>query len=240
MQIKVKLTRQENAGYFGVPVGAVVEMDMEDYLLGVVPAEVGNAPLECCKAQAVAARTYALPYARKGDAISDASSVAQAYRAPRGVDSAYATAHRGVTDTVGEVLYHDGKLITTCSYSASNGGRTTSSEERWGGYRAYLIAQEDPWDLAVTGGVKTGHGVGMSQAGASYAADALGMGYREILGFYYPGTEIWAAHGDAPSQPKGGSGMSNGKTNTGLVEWVKKWLGEAYWYGCCCYQCTSA
>lgn len=87
-------------------------------------------------------------------------------------------------------MYHDGKLLATCSYSASNGGRTTSSEERWGGYRPYLIAQNDPWDYAATGGKKTGHGVGMSQAGASYAAGALGKDYREILAFYYPGTAL--------------------------------------------------
>ena len=34
-----------------------------------------------------------------------------------------------------------------------------------------------------------GHGVGLSQAGAVFMAKA-GAGYREILGYYYPGTEI--------------------------------------------------
>lgn len=34
-----------------------------------------------------------------------------------------------------------------------------------------------------------GHGVGMSQAGAAYLA-SQGMGYREILAYYYPGTEL--------------------------------------------------
>ena len=29
------------------------------------------------------------------------------------------------------------------------------------------------------------------------------------------------------------------KTNLGLIEWAKVWLGQAYWYGCCCYPCTQ-
>jgi stage II sporulation protein D len=34
-----------------------------------------------------------------------------------------------------------------------------------------------------------GHGVGMSQNGAKTMAN-MGMGYEEILNFFYPGTEI--------------------------------------------------
>ena len=29
------------------------------------------------------------------------------------------------------------------------------------------------------------------------------------------------------------------KTNWGLVDWAKKWLGMPYWYGCVCYKCTQ-
>lgn len=29
------------------------------------------------------------------------------------------------------------------------------------------------------------------------------------------------------------------KTNTGLVEWAYKWLGQAYWYGTCVYDCSK-
>ena len=195
MDIQIRLTRQENAAHFGKPQGTVIKMDIEDYLKGVVAAEVGNAPLECCKAQAVVARTFALGYVEKDTPISDDSSVAQAYRAPRAQNAAYVNAHRGVLETVGEVLYHSSMLLATCSYSASNGGHTISSQERWGGYRPYLIAQDDPWDYAATKGKKTGHGVGMSQAGAAYAAGTLGLGYRDILAFYYPGTEIRTDYG---------------------------------------------
>ena len=30
------------------------------------------------------------------------------------------------------------------------------------------------------------------------------------------------------------------KTNLGLVEWAKAWLGQVYWYGTCCYACTES
>lgn len=189
--IQVKLTRVQNAAHYNVPVGAVVAVPFETYLLGVVPAEIGNAPLEACKAQAIAARTYALPYSRNATAISDASATAQAYRVERASDPAYSNAHRGVSDTAGLVLYCNGRPLKSCPFSKSNGGKEISNAERWGSAPLpYLPAQDDPWDLAATGGKKKGHGVGMSQEGAIYAADTLGKTCEEILAFYYPGCEI--------------------------------------------------
>ena len=189
--IQIKLTRAQNAAHYKVPVGTVVTVPFETYLLGVVPAEVGNAPLEACKAQAIAARTYALPYLRNAAAISDASATAQAYRVERASDPAYNNAHHGVIDTAGLVLYYDGRPLKSCPFSKSNGGRTTSNAERWGSAPLpYLPAQDDPWDLAATGGTKKGHGVGMSQEGTIYAAGTLDKTCEEILAFYYPGCEI--------------------------------------------------
>lgn len=47
------------------------------------------------------------------------------------------------------------------------------------------------WELQGRG---WGHGIGMSQYGALGAADK-GLGYRRILGFYYPGTTVGTAKG---------------------------------------------
>ena len=69
--------------------------------------------------------------------ITDQSSTHQAFRASRWDASQYPNANDAVALTDGMVLTYDGKPIKTCSYSSSNGGRTTSSEERWGGYRPY-------------------------------------------------------------------------------------------------------
>lgn len=170
MTIKVKLTDERNAAFYSVAVGSVVELELEEYLRGVVAAEIGNASLEACKAQAVASRTTAYPYYSTGKVISDSSRSAQCFNAERAHSTKYPNAFQAVSETADEVLKYDGKVIVPCSFSSSNGGRTTSSQGRWGGARAWLIEQMDEWDYAVTHGKKTGHGVGMSQAGAKYAA----------------------------------------------------------------------
>jgi N-acetylmuramoyl-L-alanine amidase len=179
--VKIKLTRQENADFYSVPIGTVIDFDMETYLLGVVPAEIGNAPIEACKAQAVAARTYATR--RLGQAIDDTTAY-QAYRAPRSADKAYTNAHEGVRLTQGQILTYGGAPIDAV-YSHSNGGKTVSAEEKWGNAIPYLLSRFDPW----TTEEKNGHGVGLSQMGAVRSAE-MGVGYRDILKFYYPGTSL--------------------------------------------------
>lgn len=189
MKISVMLSKQENANAFGVDVGSIVLIELSDYLVGVVASEIGNASLEACKAQAVASRTMAYPYYSHGKPVSDSSSKLQCFSASRMKSDKYPNAIQAVRDTEGELLFYMGKVIVPSSYSSSNGGRTVSSKERWGGERAWLIAQDDPWDKAITNGKKTGHGVGMSQSGAKYAA-SIGKTYEEILSFYYPHTTI--------------------------------------------------
>lgn len=186
MMIKLQLTRQENLDYFNVKAGTVASVDFETYVAAVVASEVGNSSLEVCKAQAVAARTFAVSKgALSGKTITDTSSKDQAYRAARLASGLYPNAEQGTKATAGQILTYNGQPINAV-YSASNGGRTVSSQERWGGVRPYLIAQDDPWDNAEK---RTGHGVGMSQRGAKAMA-AAGKDYREILAFYYPGTQI--------------------------------------------------
>ena len=143
MKIKVELTGIRNAAFYSVAVGSVVELELEEYLRGVVAAEIGNASLEACKAQALASRTTAYPYYSAGKVISDSSRSAQCFNAKRAHSTKYPNAFQAVSETADEVLKYDGKVIVPCSFSSSNGGRTTSSQERWGGARAWLIAQKD-------------------------------------------------------------------------------------------------
>ena len=49
----------------------MIGLEFEEYIFGVVATEIGNAPLEACKAQAIAARTNALPYLQDGTTIPD-------------------------------------------------------------------------------------------------------------------------------------------------------------------------
>ena len=125
---------------------AVLYAPVEEYLLGVVPYEMSDSfPLEALKAQAVAARTYAL---RKQGASSDYDVVDntndQAYF---GVKAENKNAARAVRETEGVCGYYKGALAE-CYYSASNGGQTELVSHVWGnGDYGYLAMTDDPYDL---------------------------------------------------------------------------------------------
>ena len=182
MNIRVKITTNENMKYFNCEKDTVIDVDFEEYVGIVVASEIGNAPEEALKAQAIASRTYACAQGvLTGKVISDNASKAQAFRGPR---ISYKNCQAAAKATEGQVLMYGGKYASTY-FCHSNGGRTYSSEEVWGGVRNYLIARKDPW----TTEKKNGHGVGMSQVGAISAAKD-GVKFREILSFYYPKTTL--------------------------------------------------
>lgn len=138
MNINVKLTRQENADLFGVFLNDTVSVDLEEYVAAVVASEIGNSALSACKAQAVAARTFAANKgALDGKTITDSSSTDQAYRAGRCDSGLYPHAVQAARETAGEILVYNERPISAV-YSACNGGRTVSSQERWGSVRPYL------------------------------------------------------------------------------------------------------
>jgi len=117
---------------------------LETYLLGVVPGEMPKDwPLEALKAQAVAARTYAvarLVTGRSYDLTSDWSS--QVYY---GISREAPGSTRAVRETKGEILTYGGAPITAF-YSSSSGGRTASAADVFGNDVAYLQPVDDPWD----------------------------------------------------------------------------------------------
>ncbi|NIM99311.1 MAG: SpoIID/LytB domain-containing protein [candidate division Zixibacteria bacterium] len=125
---------------------AVNVVHVEDYVKGVVAAEMGKLSLqelEALKAQAVAARTYALSrsgqYLDKGFDL-DASVVDQAYG---GVEAEDPLANLAVELTRGEVLTYNGELI--CAYyHANSGGKTECVESVWDKPKQdYLIPVDD-------------------------------------------------------------------------------------------------
>lgn len=179
MEIKVKLSIKRNIEFYGK---SEITINLEDYLVGCVAAEIGNAPLEACKAQAVASRTFTLNAIKSKGYITDKSSVDQAFRVERLIG--YPNAAVGVKETAGEVLYYDGKLAKAY-YSSSNGGYMISTKTRWGNELPYSVGGADTFD----NGDGRGHGVQLSQVGAKNRAKA-GFGYKQILSFYYPGTNI--------------------------------------------------
>lgn len=124
MNIKVKLTLKGNQQHFGKHAGEVVEIPFEDYLKGVVAAEIANAHPEACKAQAVAARTFAFPSARDGKTITDTGANDQAFIAARMTNKeGYLNAIQAVEDTKGQVLTYHWKPCQPdgCQHGAQRG-----------------------------------------------------------------------------------------------------------------------
>lgn len=124
----------------------VNRVGLESYLQGVVAGEMPHTwPAEALRAQAVAARTYALKNLVKGkpfDLYSDVRS--QVYG---GVAEEEPEASAAVRATSGRVVTYGGELATTYYFSTS-GGRTASAEDVFGFSVPYLISRPDPWDKA--------------------------------------------------------------------------------------------
>jgi stage II sporulation protein D len=128
----------------GKQLDVVDAVGLEAYLKGVVPAEMPTSwPAEALKAQAVAARSYALANVTKGrayDLYGDTRS--QVYG---GVAAESAAASAAVDATKGTVVLFRGKVADTLFFSTS-GGRTASALESTGIDVPYLVSVDDPYD----------------------------------------------------------------------------------------------
>lgn len=125
----------------------ILHINVEDYLLGVVPYEMSNDfPLEALKAQAITARTYAL---RKQDSAKEYDVVDTTNdQVFKGRLSGYQRTEQAVEETKGIVGFYKDKLAH-CFYAASNGGQTALVEQVWGGGSeyGYYAVTDDPYDL---------------------------------------------------------------------------------------------
>ena len=117
---------------------------IDPYIRGVVSEEVPDDwPLEVVKAQAVAARSYALAQAA-GRSILYADTRSQVYG---GVEAESDVGDRAVAATARQVLTFEGKVATTFFFSSS-GGRTADVEDVFIGGTPipYLVSVPDPDD----------------------------------------------------------------------------------------------
>jgi len=116
----------------------VNEIQLEGYLYGLINKEALKVwPLEAKKAQAVAARTYALHKKinhPKDVCDLDSSALDQVYGGYSTEDQA---ARLAVDATRGEVLVY-GSRIAKAFYHSTCGGKTASSEDVWGDPQPYL------------------------------------------------------------------------------------------------------
>ena len=135
--------------------GQAVEMELEDYITGVVLSEMpADFEPEALKAQAVVARTYAMKRMRQGSkhensAVCTEPSCCQGYRSVEaylmdgGTEESVEKVAQAVEDTAGLVLKYQGELIDATYFSCS-GGSTEAAVEVWGADVPYLQAVESP------------------------------------------------------------------------------------------------
>ena len=130
-----------SSGYLRV----INEVPLAHYLYGVVAYEMSDSfPMEALKAQAIAAKCYALSLRSSGDYDIGDTSSDQVYR---GYYAGYSNVIAAVDSTIQEVLTVNGKLLCTY-YAASNGGETMLPSQAWSGRSSsgYAVVQ-DPYDL---------------------------------------------------------------------------------------------
>ncbi len=91
---------------------AINYVNLEEYLLSVVGSEMSAAaPMEALKAQAVAARSYALVHTfRPASQWFDVTS-GERHQAYKGIATEYDTTHQGVSETTGEILSYQGGVV---------------------------------------------------------------------------------------------------------------------------------
>ena len=117
----------------GNKLNAINVIDIEDYLRGVVPYEIGKldeSKFEALKAQAVAARTYA--YKHFGSRVAQGFDVYADTRDQvyKGLHSATALTDKAVRETEGVVMTYNGEFIT--AYYHSTCGGETEGVVTWG------------------------------------------------------------------------------------------------------------
>lgn len=167
--------------------GNIETINLEDYLIGVVPSE---SPLyfedEALKAQAVAARTYALKQMQNNwentfDVTDDTNSQVYSdldtlrYRWGDSFDENYNRIKNIVDSTKGEYVSYDGDIIYAFFFSTSN-GFTEDNRDVFGADLPYLRVVDSSFDAEETDGFS----VTISMSKEEFYND-LGLPYSENL-----------------------------------------------------------
>jgi stage II sporulation protein D len=127
-------------------VNAINAVPLEDYVAGVVSRESPSSwPLEALKAQAVAARTYAVTTSKAGAGFDQyADTRSQVYG---GVAAETDATNQAVAATRGQVVTYQGTPVVTYFFSTS-GGKTEDVENTTLGTepKPWLRSVDDPYD----------------------------------------------------------------------------------------------
>ncbi|MBQ3021732.1 MAG: stage II sporulation protein D [Clostridia bacterium] len=187
--------------------GKTRSMDIEEYLCGVVAAEMpAEFETEALKAQAVAARSYAFyrqenPSPEHPDAaVCTDFAHCKAYKTQEEQASLWKEKREeyskkisdAVYDTAGEIITYNGDVAMAVFHSQAGSGRTENSKDVWGGDVPYLISVESH---------------GEESAPNFYSTQSVSFGeFREKLASVKPNIKIETfADIAAPTLSEGGS-----------------------------------
>ena len=198
----------EKNGY--TPIGSET-YDIEDYVAGVVSAEVGGLKhIELYKVYALAARTFALRNVSSDCSIENSARKQVFKDITESNTETSKMIYEAVEETAGQVILQNGDLYPVqydafCYIEKNSSNYTLSQKNQqipvewatshvWS--KQYLNcpcnlndkSMSECWD-SKGNWTDGGHGRGMSQYGAYYLATELEYTYDEILGYYY-GDEI--------------------------------------------------
>jgi hypothetical protein len=166
------------------------KLKLEDYVKGIGETSE-NPPLAMQKAQAVAARTYAMhirdtaKHSSRNFHLSGGTGdqlylgVKSEKLSPKYVKAAEATR--------GQIVTYENEIVTTPYFGHSN-GYTRSWADVWGGdQKPWLVPVRTEYDAGLS---TYGHGVGMSQRDAAIRARKEDASWRELINHYYTDIEI--------------------------------------------------
>lgn len=137
--------------------GEVLNLTLEDYLVGVVAAEMpASFNMEALKAQAVIARTYTKKLINSGRKITD-DVTTQVYKSDdelkkmwgNSYNAYYNKIKNAVLITKDKYVTYNGELIDAVYHSTSN-GFTEDASFVWGNSVPYLKTVTSPWDTSAS------------------------------------------------------------------------------------------
>lgn len=149
----------------------VNELPLEQYLYSVVAAEVPSSwPQEALKAQAVAARSYAV-FNAAGNRFKVAglvdTTLSQVYN---GADKEVSSIVQAVDSTAGEVIKADGKVVEGI-FSSNSGGVTADSSEVWNSLNQVYTSVSSKEDKVAQGSLKSWYHVLLSDGKTGYVRE---------------------------------------------------------------------
>jgi len=142
---------------------------LEQYLYAVVGGEVSSSwPDEALKAQAVAARSYAMAQGNRFEVASVVdSTLSQVYN---GIGSEAPSIIKAVDATAGEVLMSGGKVVEAV-FSSNSGGITADPSEVWGNGGDAFASVPSKEDVAATATAKKWYYLLLANGTSGYARE---------------------------------------------------------------------